>query len=381
MSTWISDILDTVDTATGVFITNQAGNAEYTQYLTSAWRFAAIIAITIIGFNFIFGGQSTVRDMVMQLFKIVFVLMVITVAVDFNVIFYHISTVWPGEVETHIMRGQGASATSVNELIDNFFEKGMAVAKEVHGGQGWIKGFFGVLFSVITVLVVFLLTAAALMMVILSKMVVAIMLSLGPLFVIGLLFERTRPLFEGWFRNLMSFALIPIVLYALLGLVLAIIEGPMNTAATQDVEGFVHGVKNIGPFILISIVGIALVTQVMGIAAQIAGGLAMNTSAGLNWAARSMGQGAGKLGRKGAGAAGRAGRKGARGAGRTAKGWGREIGQGMRDAGGDIASGARRAAPVVQSAGHNAYQGMARLARTARSRIPTRTKPRSIGTD
>ena len=368
---FIEGILNQVDYSVSQFLCPVSQNAGFSQYIYSMWHFAAILAITFIGFNFLFGGQSTVRDMVMQLFKIVFILMVITVAADFQAVFYYISTVWPDEISTHILNAGGSGTDSVNTKLDDFFKAGMDGGKKVLNAEGWVKGISGIITFVLIFVVTLIFTAAALILTILSKIVVAIMLSLGPLFVIGLLFERTRGFFEGWFKALMSFALIPIILYSLLALVLALLDSQI---ALMDLASEGKSLSILAPFIIMGVVGIALILQVQGIAAQIAGGIAMNTSAGISTVGRALRGGAGVAGRAGAGMAGRAGARGAKGAARAGRKAANRAGQSIRQ-------GATRAAPVVRSAGQNAYQGMARLARSARSRLPTRTKTRSIGTE
>ena len=107
------------------------------------------------------------------------------------------------------------------------------------------------------------------------------------------MFERTRGFFEGWFRALMSFALIPIILYGLLAMIMTIVGGQYTIAATTNVSGFKNGISVIGPLIIICLVGTALILQVQGIAAQIAGGAALNTQAGIRWAANAAKAGGG----------------------------------------------------------------------------------------
>ena len=66
------------------------------------------------------------------------------------------------------------------------------------------------------------LTGYSTMLIVLSKLAVAILLSVGPIFILLLIFVNTKSLFEGWLRTLLNYAIVPIFVYALLALILMI---------------------------------------------------------------------------------------------------------------------------------------------------------------
>lgn len=258
-------------------------------YATYAWRVAAIAGIAIIGFNFIFGGQSTVRDLIITVAKIAIVLAIVQSASMFNLIFYTLSNDWPNHAASHLVSsGSAPSAGGVNANLDEYMEQGFAVGEKISDDAGWWKGVMIWIYSGLVTLVVFLLVAAAMLLATLSKLAVAVLLSVGPIFVIGLMFNATRPYFESWFKALMTFALIPLILYALLALLLSINETYMTAAFTRDLGDRNAFLELIAPIIVITAIGIALLTQVQGIAAQLAGGMALGTQAGLAWAGRNF---------------------------------------------------------------------------------------------
>lgn len=61
-------------------------------------------------------------------------------------------------------------------------------------------------------------------MVLVSKIVLGLLLALGPAFVAFLLFDATRGLFEGWLRAALAFALVPLLATVMLVAQLALIE-------------------------------------------------------------------------------------------------------------------------------------------------------------
>lgn len=72
-----------------------------------------------------------------------------------------------------------------------------------------------------------------------AKIVLGLLLGLGPLFIAMLLFDATRGVFEGWLRASLAFALAPLM--AILGLVvqLTLIEPDLVRLAEMRGEGFV----------------------------------------------------------------------------------------------------------------------------------------------
>lgn len=74
----------------------------------------------------------------------------------------------------------------------------------------------------------------------LAIVVRAILLGLGPIFITFMLFERTKPLFEGWYRQLISFSLQPVFMFAFLAFYLGILE----SAVWDMVPDTIHAVQN-----------------------------------------------------------------------------------------------------------------------------------------
>ena len=76
-----------------------------------------------------------------------------------------------------------------------------------------------------------------------SKIVLALLLALGPVFIAMLLFDSTRGLFEGWLRASLGFAFAPLATTLLLGLALSLL-GPSlaQIEAMRDANNYTPGV-------------------------------------------------------------------------------------------------------------------------------------------
>ena len=120
--------------------------------------------------------------------------------------------------------------------------------------------------------------AAVLLMV--SKLGVGILLAVGPFFLLIRLLDIGKGLFEGWLRQLLTFALIPIFVYSLIALNFTI----LTTAHTQLTAAAVTpaGVTFTAaiPYLLVALVNMILLTQVMGWGGGVGGGIALAVSAG-----------------------------------------------------------------------------------------------------
>ena len=86
-----------------------------------------------------------------------------------------------------------------------------------------------------------------------AKIVLGLLLGLGPLFIAMLLFDATRGVFEGWLRASLAFALVPLV--AILGLVveLTMIEPDLSRLADLRGQGLVDLAPANAVFLLVLI--------------------------------------------------------------------------------------------------------------------------------
>jgi type IV secretion system protein VirB6 len=119
------------------------------------------------------------------------------------------------------------------------------------------------------------LTAIAAFLLILSKMALAVLVSVGPIFIILTMFEATKKFFDAWLGQCFNFILISL----LVGGVLRLIIGFTLTEITDldllnkdDIEAF-DSVSIIG----YSLIGIYVLRHVLPIASALGGGIALST--------------------------------------------------------------------------------------------------------
>ena len=166
---------------------------------------------------------------------------------------------------------------------------GVAVQKVAKGETGFKTAITFVL-SVTTFAL-----AYSTFLLVMAKVAIGLLLGLGPVFVLFLLFPATRHLFDGWIKQLVSFALVPVFVYAVWALFLQIITQSMTQMnlwfGTVDIDVFIkanaatEGTIKLtynqaagmlmAPFALLITTVSMVVMQVKGWAAAIAGSSAL----------------------------------------------------------------------------------------------------------
>jgi type IV secretion system protein VirB6 len=128
-----------------------------------------------------------------------------------------------------------------------------------------------------------LLTGYAAFLFILAKMGLAVILALGPIFILPLMFESSKKFFDSWIGQALNFGFVIILTSAIINLTGTYLDESINTAVKQMNSGT-------PPFIdalmLIAICGVIflLLLQVNSLAAALGGGAAVSTLGAAGWA-------------------------------------------------------------------------------------------------
>ena len=103
--------------------------------------------------------------------------------------------------------------------------------------------------------------AAVLLMV--SKLGVGILLAVAPFFLMARLLDVGKGLFEGWLRQLLTFALVPVFVYSLIALNFVILERS-HVQLTDAISAGDFALTAAAPYLLVASTNLILLTQVMG---------------------------------------------------------------------------------------------------------------------
>lgn len=173
--------------------------------------------------------------------------------------------------------------------IDLIWERGGAVAGDLFNKGGVLNGDFGYYIAgVIVWLLIGLLCVYTMFLIALSHVALAILLALGPMFIVLLLFEGTRRLFDAWIAQLANYGLMTILTVMAAGLLLQIVQSyATQTAARGSAILTVDALD----MVLVSMLVFLFMRQVMPIASSLAGGASLSTFGSLGhamqWSIRS----------------------------------------------------------------------------------------------
>jgi type IV secretion system protein VirB6 len=119
----------------------------------------------------------------------------------------------------------------------------------------------------------------------LSKVALALILALGPMFIVLLLFDATKRFFEAWVAQLANYALVTILATLAAALLLSVLRSYTNNAASL---GGAITIAEGARVCIASALVFLVMRQVMSIAAGLASGIALSSfnavSRLLNWA-------------------------------------------------------------------------------------------------
>ena len=108
----------------------------------------------------------------------------------------------------------------------------------------------------------------------LTKIASAILLAIGPLFVLATLFERTKPLFDAWLNQLFGYGLVALIVALLGNLVLELVSSYADQTASRG-----SALATVDVLDLLLVVGVVflLLRQVMPIAASLSRASSLST--------------------------------------------------------------------------------------------------------
>ena len=267
-------LLDATDAAIGAFIFDAWGNFIA---IAGDWVTAMMILYVVVtGYMMLIGRfGSTFSDWFVRVLKLSIVFIFVTNVDLLARVLLELFTNVPEAVASEIVGVASRDEGGINASIGLVWQQGLTATQNIFQEASltsWSPVLFALLILVVTILAVVYIT----FLVMLSKLAIAVLLGVGPFFILLYLFESTKSIFEGWVRQLLSFALIPVFLYGLLALVISIVQ-VMSNQMLEATQSQTWGITHVGPYALVMLVTLLLTTQVMGWASGVAGGFSLST--------------------------------------------------------------------------------------------------------
>lgn len=124
-------------------------------------------------------------------------------------------------------------------------------------------------------------TAYAAFLLALSKMALAILLGIGPIFVLFLIFEGTKRFFEAWLGQALNYVFLVILTAGAIKLMMTIIAHYLDVAAGGAIA--TPTIEQALPAIVLCLISALVMMQIPSIASALGGGVAISTMGAAGW--------------------------------------------------------------------------------------------------
>lgn len=222
--------------------------------------------VAFFAINLLLGRASLgVRSLTPRMMTVGLVLTFVTSWIAYSSVVWNLAVGGPDQIATVVTGSQGSATQVFAQKIDVVFEAlrqaspGQAAGKDISAfspeGMMWL-GAMLLLLGTVGVLVT-------------ARIALAVLVAVGPVFVVMALFHATRGLFAGWLKGLVMLALVPL---------LAVLGGSvMLELAVPILAELVRNPNQIDPqaamaFLLVGAVHVALMIMVLKVAGTMVAG-------------------------------------------------------------------------------------------------------------
>jgi type IV secretion system protein VirB6 len=174
----------------------------------------------------------------------------------------------PAQLATAVL-----GATNPVAMVDDIWHDGNKVAQALMT-QGGVTGIGYYLAAAAVYLLVGLVCVVTAFLLALSQIAIAVLLALGPVFIVMLFFDSTKKFFEHWIGQLANYALITVLIALLASLLLGVVRGYSLTAAGAGASVQIAAAAQLG---VVCVFIALLIRQVPTMAAGLAAGMALST--------------------------------------------------------------------------------------------------------
>ena len=268
----ITDIFDEVNIVLDTYVldTSTIIISEVTPIFTSL----LIIWIAIWGYMLMYGKtESTLTDAFFKILRIGFILTLGLSVGTYSGVIVDFIFGWPEEIIAWVT---GNPAGNLSGTIDALLDSLIDIVTSAWQKAGVFNGNIGFYFIAAIVggfTVVIGVTLAFLIL--LSKIILSILLAIGPIFIILLLFPTTQKFFESWLASLMNYGFLLLLSVLVALLVVSLVNTIMAGLGTPNGLATMYGAMKVSILLLLSIL---ILRQTPQLAANLGGGIAIQTA-------------------------------------------------------------------------------------------------------
>lgn len=276
----VESVIQATDTATRAYVQNVW--QEFDEQATPLILAVASIALVTVGYLMLTGRlRASSPEFVGKLVRWAFIFVLLLNMPGVFAVSYDLVTAVPDGVARFLLAqapGGGLTEAQVIGRIETIMQAGMEGAEAIWASAGYLDLSSHIVAGLLLVTAL-LLAIVAMTLLMLSNLAVGILLAVGPFFLMLRLLDVGKGLFEGWLRQLLTFALVPLFVYSLIALNFTIFteaQDQLTTATTLNQLTLTQVV----PYVLVGIANLLLLTQVLSWAGGVGGGIALAVTAG-----------------------------------------------------------------------------------------------------
>jgi type IV secretion system protein VirB6 len=273
---FFSGSMSTVDAVIADFVHN--AYVHYIQANTNVITLLFTFYVMLIGYQFISHHHHfQIGEVVKRMMLMLCVFGLVMNWQLYHMFVYNIFTNEPASISQILIgaAGDGSTSGNISAALDGIYE---AVVNASIGFFGEVSfsatGLTFIFYGVLVYFIGTLMCVFALLLFIYAKMMMAVSLALGPVFILFLMWEPTKGLFSAWLNQLITIALIPVITSAILVLMLSVINVtlPHLKQPTEEMQ-FV----GLAPFLGLCLTTTLILSQVLRISSSLGGGIALDS--------------------------------------------------------------------------------------------------------
>jgi type IV secretion system protein VirB6 len=143
--------------------------------------------------------------------------------------------------------------------------------------------------AILCALIVWIFTAFVVLygaaLIVLSKVILGLVIALGPLFIAFLLFDVTKRFFESWLGQAINYMFVFALVVSSVNIMFALWQPQLDYALANNAAGF----SSVIPMIIVGGAAFIILLQVPALASGLAGGVQLGTLGAIGWAGNQMG--------------------------------------------------------------------------------------------
>lgn len=274
VATFFSDTMHTVDAVIGNFV-----NTAYVGFIATNMSMMTLLFtayVMLLSYQFLIQQQQISLTTIMRHFIVLLCVYGLVMNWQlYNIFVYNIFTNEPSRIAQVLVNSAGHFhvGNNIAQVLDGIYEDVVTAAINLFDQAtfSW-NGLIFIIYGFLVFAIGGLMCIFALLLFIYAKMMMAIALALGPIFILFVLWSPTKNLFAAWLNKLITLALIPIVTSGILVLMLSVINVTLPTLQLPVDQQQFYG---IAPFLGLSLTTTLILSQVFRICASLGSGMTL----------------------------------------------------------------------------------------------------------